>query len=84
MIRHYLAMVAATATLLNAQSYDTAVELAAAPDMVRGYEDVKLGNVRRYLDKVATLQHHLGIDVPLDAALNAMSPVSEGPAGTAA
>ena len=52
---HYRAMVLALAANLTAASYDTAVAAAAAADLVRGYEDVKLGNVRRYRDALAAL-----------------------------
>ncbi|MBV9919574.1 MAG: 2-oxoacid:acceptor oxidoreductase family protein, partial [Pseudonocardia sp.] len=52
---HYRAMVLALAANLTAASYDTAVAAAAAADLVRGYENVKLGNVRRYRDALAAL-----------------------------
>ncbi|WP_347238099.1 DUF6537 domain-containing protein, partial [Dietzia sp. DQ11-38-2] len=35
--------------------YDTAVELAGLPDMVRGYEHVKLDNVERYREELTRL-----------------------------
>jgi indolepyruvate ferredoxin oxidoreductase len=43
-----------TATLTDA-SYDTAVQAAAAAEIVRGYEDIKLGNVVRYRQALAEL-----------------------------
>ena len=52
---HYEAMVLELAGRLSAATYDTAVAAAAAADIVRGYEHVKLGNVRRYREKLASL-----------------------------
>jgi indolepyruvate ferredoxin oxidoreductase len=41
---------------LSPESYERAVELARLPDMIRGYEEVKLGNVQRFREAVkATL-----------------------------
>jgi indolepyruvate ferredoxin oxidoreductase len=40
---------------LAAQSLDRAVELAALPDLVRGYEDIKLRNVERYRERMRQL-----------------------------
>ena len=33
---------------LSASNYDRAVEIAALPDMIRGYEEIKLRNIERY------------------------------------
>jgi indolepyruvate ferredoxin oxidoreductase len=33
---------------LNSENYDRVVSLAELPDMIRGYEEIKLANVRRY------------------------------------
>ena len=38
-----------------AATVDRAVEIAALPDMVRGYEDIKLANVARYRARLAEL-----------------------------
>ncbi|WP_235367088.1 DUF6537 domain-containing protein, partial [Rhodococcus sp. Chr-9] len=43
---------------LDVDSYDRAAEIAALPDMVRGYEDVKLRSVEQYRARLA----ELGID----------------------
>jgi indolepyruvate ferredoxin oxidoreductase len=40
---------------LNAESYARCVELASLPDMIRGYEDVKLANVAKYRARMADL-----------------------------
>jgi indolepyruvate ferredoxin oxidoreductase len=41
---------------LTAGNHELAVQIAALPDMVRGYEDVKLATVRAYHDKLAELR----------------------------
>ncbi|WP_375546128.1 DUF6537 domain-containing protein, partial [Dietzia cinnamea] len=38
----------------------TAVALAELPDIVRGYEEVKLANVERYREEMARLRAALG------------------------
>ena len=40
---------------LSAESYARALELAGLPDLIRGYEDVKLRTVRRFRDEVRAL-----------------------------
>ncbi len=51
----YRAMVLTLARGLTARSHPTAVAAAAAADLVRGYEDVKLANVDRYRARLAEL-----------------------------
>ena len=48
------------ASRLSSENHSTAVELAQAADIIRGYEEVKLRNVANYL---AALKR-LGIDGP--------------------
>ncbi len=45
----------ALATLTPA-TYDVAVELAELPDMIRGYEDIKLANIVKFRERVQELQ----------------------------
>jgi indolepyruvate ferredoxin oxidoreductase len=40
---------------LSPASYERAVALAQLPDMIRGYEEVKLGNVERFREAVRSL-----------------------------
>nr|WP_278256785.1 DUF6537 domain-containing protein [Nocardioides convexus] len=40
---------------LTLDGYDRAVEIAGLPDMVRGYEHVKLGNVEQYVAALRAL-----------------------------
>lgn len=60
LLRHYRAELHRLISSLSAQTYDTAVAFAALPDLVRGYEDVKLRNVERYV----TALQDLGIAPP--------------------
>jgi len=57
---HYRAMVTDLAAELDLTSYDRAVQLAELPDMVRGYETVKLRNVDQYVETLRTL----GVEPP--------------------
>jgi indolepyruvate ferredoxin oxidoreductase len=41
---------------LSAETYPRAVEIARLPDLVRGYENIKLANVALYRDRVRELQ----------------------------
>ncbi|MEV0851703.1 indolepyruvate ferredoxin oxidoreductase family protein [Nocardia fluminea] len=48
LLAHYTDMVGRLADGLSTDNYDTAVAAAALPDVVRGYEDIKLANVELY------------------------------------
>lgn len=56
---HYGTMVLELAANLRADTYAAAVSAAAAADLVRGYEDVKLRNIENYVAKLRSL----GMDV---------------------
>ncbi|MFI1912704.1 indolepyruvate ferredoxin oxidoreductase family protein [Nocardia sp. NPDC020380] len=58
LLAQYTEMVLRLARELNAENYDTALELAGLTDLVRGYEGVKLGNVELYWSRL----RELGID----------------------
>ena len=60
LLRHYRVTLHALVSGLTAQTYDRAVEFAELPDLVRGYEDVKLRNVDRYADRL----RELGLPLP--------------------
>lgn len=60
LLSHYTATIEDLAARLDTAGYDRAVEVAGLPDMVRGYEDVKLANVAQYRDRL----RELGIDPP--------------------
>jgi indolepyruvate ferredoxin oxidoreductase len=55
LIGEYVALVDQAVAGLGADSYDRAVKLAALPDLIRGYEDVKLASVRRFREEVRAL-----------------------------
>ena len=55
LIQQYRGMVFAAAEALDESSYGRAVELAKLPDMVRGYDEVKLRNVALFQEKARTL-----------------------------
>ncbi|MBZ4521865.1 indolepyruvate ferredoxin oxidoreductase family protein [Mycobacterium avium] len=63
LIDHYEAMIDTLTGNLTAENYDTALAAARAADVVRGYEEVKLGNVVRYVDALTQLGV-LAPDVP--------------------
>lgn len=52
---HYEAMIVQLTGELSAERYDTAVAAAAAADLVRGYEDVKLRSIDTYIARLRTL-----------------------------
>ncbi|WP_067699603.1 indolepyruvate ferredoxin oxidoreductase family protein [Nocardia jejuensis] len=58
LLSHYTEMVRDLATGLSAANYDTAVQVAGLPDLVRGYEDVKLANIELYQAKLRELGLH--------------------------
>ncbi|MGX7697317.1 indolepyruvate ferredoxin oxidoreductase family protein [Gordonia polyisoprenivorans] len=43
------------------QQYSSLVELAALPDMVRGYEGIKMANVARYREAVSQMRSAIGV-----------------------
>jgi indolepyruvate ferredoxin oxidoreductase len=55
LVTDYQQVVDALAEGLDAASFDTAVAVADAAELVRGYEDVKLRNVARYAERRAEL-----------------------------
>jgi indolepyruvate ferredoxin oxidoreductase len=48
LIPEYRALIEKAVSRLTVESYEAAIELAALPDMIRGYEDIKLRNVERF------------------------------------
>ena len=55
LIVQYRRLVFVALESLSADNYAQAVKLAELPDMIRGYDEVKLGNVERFRDAVRTL-----------------------------
>ena len=48
LIGEYRAMISGVLATLDGENHARAVELASLPDMIRGYEDIKLASVARY------------------------------------
>jgi len=64
LVAHYEDVVRELCSTLTRDSFDVAVQVASAPEIVRGYEDVKLRNVQSYIARL----NALGIDTtPLRA-----------------
>ncbi len=59
LIQQYRDLVQQMLAALSPATYDTAVELAELPDIVRGYEDIKLRNVEQYQQRVEELRAKL-------------------------
>jgi indolepyruvate ferredoxin oxidoreductase len=76
LLTHYRALLEALFATLSAETYDLAVELAQAPDLVRGYEEVKLANVSRYRTEVERLAGLLSLEVPFGPEVAAL-PLSD-------
>jgi indolepyruvate ferredoxin oxidoreductase len=55
LIGEYRALVDKALVGLSPESLDRAVKLASLPDLIRGYEDIKLRNVRKFRDEVRAL-----------------------------
>jgi indolepyruvate ferredoxin oxidoreductase len=55
LIGEYRALVEKAMIGLSPESYGRAVKLANLPDLVRGYEDVKLAGVQRFREEVRAL-----------------------------
>ena len=70
LIEQYRSMMEDAFARLDAQNAELVTELAETPDLIRGYEQVKLGNVRVYLARVKGLASILAVstfDDPLTA-----------------
>ena len=55
LVLDYRRLVFAAIDELSADNYARAVDLAQLPDVIRGYDEVKLGNVERFWDAVRAL-----------------------------
>jgi indolepyruvate ferredoxin oxidoreductase len=55
LIGEYIGLVDKALAGLDAAAYDKAVKVAGLPDLIRGYEDIKLANVRRFRAEVRAL-----------------------------
>jgi indolepyruvate ferredoxin oxidoreductase len=55
LIGEYRALLEKAMAGLSPESYERAVTLASLPDVIRGYEDIKLRNVTKFRDEVRKL-----------------------------
>ena len=55
LVSEYQAVIGQLLTGLTTANHALAVEIAGLPDLVRGYEEIKLGNVATYRDRTADL-----------------------------
>ena len=56
LIGEYQDLIARSLGGLSPANYDLVVEIAGLPDLVRGYESIKLGNVARFRERAAALE----------------------------
>jgi indolepyruvate ferredoxin oxidoreductase len=61
-VSEYRAVIGQLLTGLTAANHALAVEIAGLPDLVRGYEEIKLGNVAAYRDAAAELLARFSAD----------------------
>jgi indolepyruvate ferredoxin oxidoreductase len=61
LIRDYRALLDELVVKLTAANHATAVEIARLPDLIRGYEEIKLRNVELYRARVAALRPQLNL-----------------------
>jgi indolepyruvate ferredoxin oxidoreductase len=69
LVRHYTALVRAVAATLDAENYEQALGLVGAAEDIRGYEQVKLRNVARYVTEVDDRAARLGVTPALSRRL---------------
>ncbi|HEX6448620.1 MAG TPA: indolepyruvate ferredoxin oxidoreductase family protein, partial [Trebonia sp.] len=55
LVGEYRALIEDVLATLDGENYPRAVELASLPDMIRGYEDIKLASVEKYRARVREL-----------------------------
>jgi indolepyruvate ferredoxin oxidoreductase len=60
LIGEYRGMIETALAKLGPDTHDAAVALGELPDEIRGYETIKLDNVRRYRERAAVLMAKLG------------------------
>ena len=73
LIAEYDGLLSEIADQVDERNYDVAVELASLPDLVRGYDEVKLRNVERYRSELEALR----------PALSSRSPATPDPSRSA-
>jgi indolepyruvate ferredoxin oxidoreductase len=67
LIGEYEDMVARTLTMLTPESHAVALELLELPDLIRGYEEIKLRNVVMFRKRAEALEKRLAAGKPAPA-----------------
>jgi indolepyruvate ferredoxin oxidoreductase len=67
LIREYEDMVARTLSKLTPDNHATALELAELPDLIRGYEEIKLRNVVMFRKRAQAIEKRLEAGKPAPA-----------------
>jgi indolepyruvate ferredoxin oxidoreductase len=70
LIVEYEELVSEALTLLTPDTHDTAVELFELPDLIRGYEDIKLRNVALYRKRAEAIRRRLRAGKPAPQILS--------------
>jgi indolepyruvate ferredoxin oxidoreductase len=70
LIVEYEELVSEALTLLTPDTHDTAVELLELPDLIRGYEDIKLRNVALYRKRAEAIRRRLRAGKPAPQILS--------------
>jgi indolepyruvate ferredoxin oxidoreductase len=81
LVDEYERLVGEALTLLTPETHDTAVELLELPDLIRGYEDIKLRNVVLYRKRVEATLKRLRAGKPPAFAQHPPHPRGAAPAG---
>ena len=61
LVEEYRKVITETMPRLDSGNVRLGIQIAALPDMIRGYEQVKLRNVESYREKLHELRRHLGM-----------------------
>ena len=61
LIPQYRHLIEQTLSILSPDNYSDAVKLANLPDMIRGYDEVKLKNVQRFCEEVKNLGYSVNL-----------------------
>jgi indolepyruvate ferredoxin oxidoreductase len=63
LITEYREVIETLLASLTAGNHDLAIQIASLPDMIRGYEEIKLANVRAYREQLAKLRTEFAASV---------------------
>jgi indolepyruvate ferredoxin oxidoreductase len=70
LIAEYQDMVGRTLSKLTPDNHATALELLELPDLIRGYEEIKLRNVTMFRKRAAAIEKRLAAGKPAPEVLN--------------